>query len=110
MFCEDVEPVTSFLDDDDGNTTTIGTARISTILLRQDYRDETAVPMTELARLLAHEMQHIRQYNRWGLNGFACRYSNEVLAGRGSRRGNEVEDEAYEFSDHVEACLVAGEN
>ena len=51
----------------------------------------------DLARLLAHEMIHIRQYRRWSTKGFQCRYSVQMVNGRGYGRRNKVEKEAYNY-------------
>lgn len=57
-----------------------------------------------LAVLLAHEMKHKEQWDRWG-DDFKCRYGGQMLQGRGQGRGNDVEREAYEFEDHAARVL-----
>ncbi len=57
---------------------------------------------------LAHELQHIRQHRRWGSDEFKCRYSRELVAGRGQGRANSVEREAYEYEDQVKSILNKG--
>ena len=53
------------------------------------------------AWLMAHELKHIEQYRRWGTGGFACRYSGQLVRGRGFKWRNYVEREAYEFDGIV---------
>ena len=60
----------------------------------------------DLATVLAHEMVHIKQFRRWGTLGFACRYGEQVAAGRGEGRANSVEAEAYQFQDRAAARIA----
>ena len=57
---------------------------------------------------LAHELHHIRQHRRWGSDDFKCRYSGELIAGKGQGRANSVERDAYEYEDHAKAVLNRG--
>jgi len=84
------------------------TPSIDKILLRDQNRF-TSVSL--LASLLAHEMFHIRQYNRWGARGFGCRYMAELLKGNGFVQPNAVEVEAYDYQyDIASPCIFQGEN
>jgi len=42
-------------------------------------------------------MKHIQQYARWGREGFRCRYSEQLLLGKGIEERNSVEAEAYDL-------------
>lgn len=57
------------------------------------------------AALMAHEMFHTRQYSQYGYNGFACRYSAELIRGRGFGSSNTLEAPAYTFQSQVLNCL-----
>ena len=83
------------------------TPSIDKILLNDQNRF-TSVSL--LASLLAHEMFHIRQYNRWGTRGFGCRYMAELLKGNDFVPPNAVEVEAYDFEDDVGPCIFQDEN
>lgn len=74
------------------------------ILLNSDYMERGT---GDLAVLLAHELKHVEQYIRWGFRQFACRYSNEILRGKGFGRENEVEKEAYDFGDSEAGWILS---
>jgi hypothetical protein len=56
------------------------------------FRNETDALTNDA--LWAHELTHVRQYDRWGLEEFARRYVNDHKA---------VEDEAYGFQSEYQA-------
>lgn len=57
------------------------------------------------ATQLAHQMGHVRQYQR-GFWDFKCSYFQELLrTGFSFDRDNEVEQEAFELEDRVTTCL-----
>jgi hypothetical protein len=56
------------------------------------FRNETDALTND--SLWAHELTHVRQYDRWGLEEFARRYVNDHKA---------VEDEAYGFQSEYQA-------
>lgn len=72
------------------------------ILVNGDYLNKSA---SQLAVLLAHEMIHIQQHERWSSIGFACRYQEELWSGHGFRERNSIEKEAYDFDAEVELRL-----
>lgn len=59
------------------------------------FRDERAA-QTDL-KLWAHELTHVMQYQRWGMDGFAARYVSDSSA---------VEKEAYANADRFAAWLA----
>ncbi len=63
--------------------------------------------VSDLASLIAHEMKHVQQYEDWGNGKFRCKYADELLAGYGFGRHNEVEKEAYEFQDKADKIIKA---
>lgn len=58
-----------------------------------------------VAKVLAHEVYHIRQYQNWGRNGFASRYFSELTKGHGTGYKNKVEREAYDFGNEIASIL-----
>lgn len=58
-----------------------------------------------MAVLLAHEMIHIQQHERWSSTGFGCRYQEELWSGHGFGKKNSVEKEAYDFDSEVRLRL-----
>ena len=78
------------------------------ILLDHSYQEASKV---ELARLLAHEMCHIRQYRRWGTSKFRCEYGEQWAGlvkhgfGAASGRSNSVEKECYQFEDESQDTI-----
>jgi hypothetical protein len=76
-----------------------------TIIFHGDWRYESA---SELAALMAHELVHIKQYSRWGSEGFACRYQKELMKGNGYEESNFVEKEAYDFASIASGCIFNG--
>ena len=71
------------------------------VLLHPDLKSN---PL-DLAATLGHEMIHIRQYRHWGPDDFKCRYSGELISGKGQGRANYIEREAYEFEDEIRSAL-----
>jgi len=59
-----------------------------TIVFRDRWRAESDL------KLWAHELTHVQQYDRWGIDGFAERYVRDSKA---------VEQEAYGNADRFEA-------
>lgn len=62
------------------------------------------------AEVLAHEMKHVEQWERWGADGpggFKCRYAGEINEGHGQDEKNYVEAEAYKYQREVAKILRA---
>eukprot|EP00579_Thalassiosira_antarctica_P011692 CAMPEP_0201910780 /NCGR_PEP_ID=MMETSP0903-20130614/2022_1 /ASSEMBLY_ACC=CAM_ASM_000552 /TAXON_ID=420261 /ORGANISM="Thalassiosira antarctica, Strain CCMP982" /LENGTH=769 /DNA_ID=CAMNT_0048445455 /DNA_START=278 /DNA_END=2587 /DNA_ORIENTATION=- len=74
------------------------------VLLDTSFIQAELYPLT---RLLAHEFFHIRQYHRWGSEGFDCRYAGELKSGNGFGRDNYIEKEAYEFTEGIAENVIA---
>jgi len=74
------------------------------IVISRDLRFSDA---STLARLIAHEMIHIRQIRNLGFDTFACQYSGEIVSMKGTScnaartSGNFLECAAYRFADSV---------
>jgi hypothetical protein len=62
----------------------------------------------DLAILMAHEMVHIKQYRRWGSQGYFCRYMKEIDDGKGFGPENYIEKEAYDL-EYVTASIIKNE-
>ena len=61
-----------------------------------------------LARIIAHELVHVRQWKTKGLVGFLRHYLTEYIRGRARKLGHKeayraisLEAEAYEIADHL---------
>ena len=72
------------------------------VLINTSYIQSTP---KELAKLLAHEYTHIRQYERWGTDKFNCLYSKQILAGNGYGMKNWIEKEAYDFAQKASKII-----
>ena len=75
----------------------------------QLYLDDGLVSMSRdgLAEILAHELVHIRQFQRLGRREFKCEYVRDMLACGGCQdRGHALEAEAYQQQDEVRERLL----
>lgn len=72
------------------------------VFLTQEARSWTSA---QLAKLVAHEMHHIRQYREMGYNKFACDYVQQILKGNGTQCNNSLEKPAYDFECSVGKSL-----
>lgn len=75
----------------------------------QLYLDDGLVGLSSdgLAEILAHELEHIRQFQRLGTREFKCEYVRDMLACGGCQdRGHALEAEAYERQDEVRERLL----
>jgi hypothetical protein len=70
-------------------------ALVDTILFRDDIRAR------EDAKLWAHELTHVLQYERWGVEGFAARYVRDYQSVEREARDNA--DKFVSWSRHVRA-------
>lgn len=60
-----------------------------------------------LAEILAHELEHIRQFQQLGTRGFKCEYVRDMLACGGCQdRRHGLEAEAYARQDRVREQLL----
>ena len=76
---------------------------------RQLYLDDGLIGLSTdgLAEILAHELEHVRQFETLGTRGFKCEYVREMLACGGCQdRGHKLEAEAYARQDEVRAALL----
>ena len=75
----------------------------------QLYLDDGLIGLSTdgLAEILAHELEHIRQFEQLGTRGFKCAYVRDMLACGGCQnRGHRLEAEAYARQDSVRAHLL----
>ena len=75
----------------------------------QLYLDDGLIGLSTdgLAEILAHELEHLRQFETLGTRGFKCEYVREMLACGGCQdRGHKLEAEAYQRQDQVRATLL----
>ncbi|MBK6657385.1 MAG: hypothetical protein IPG43_04165 [Proteobacteria bacterium] len=75
----------------------------------QLYLDDGLVGLSSdgLAEILAHELEHIRQFQRLGTREFKCEYVRDMLACGGCQdRGHALEAQAYERQDEVRERLL----
>lgn len=75
----------------------------------QLYLDDGLIGLSTdgLAEILAHELEHIRQFEQLGRRGFKCEYVRDMLACGGCQnRGHRLEAEAYARQDSVRARLL----
>lgn len=76
----------------------------------QLYLDDGLLTMSAdgLAEILAHELEHVRQFEHLGTRAFKCAYVRDMLACGGCQdRGHKLEAAAYERQDLVRARLSA---
>lgn len=59
-------------------------------------------PPAEVERLIRHELQHVRQVNKYGLAGFYCRYLLEF--GKHFVRERSINGAYRKISFEMEAC------
>ncbi len=75
----------------------------------QLYLDDGLVGLSSdgLAEILAHELEHVQQFERLGTRGFKCEYVRDMLACGGCQdRGHALEAEAYARQDRVRQRLL----
>lgn len=75
----------------------------------QLYLDDGLIGLSRdgLAEILAHELEHIRQFKRLGTREFKCEYVRDMLACGGCQdRGHALEAEAYKHQDAVRERLL----
>jgi len=75
----------------------------------QLYLDDGLVGLSTdgLAEILAHELEHLRQFERLGTRGFKCEYVRAMLACGGCQdRRHALEAEAYARQDEVRERLL----
>ncbi len=75
----------------------------------QLYLDDGLIGLSTdgLAEILAHELEHVRQFERLGTRGFKCEYVRDMLACGGCQdRGHRLEAEAYSRQDQVRKRLL----
>lgn len=75
----------------------------------QLYLDDGLIGLSRdgLAEILAHELEHIRQFKRLGTREFKCEYVRDMLACGGCQdRGHALEAEAYTRQDEVRERLL----
>ena len=79
----------------------------------QLYLDDGLIGLSTdgLAEILAHELEHVRQFEQLGTRGFKCEYVRDMLACGGCQdRRHGLEAEAYARQDRVrEGLLLEGE-
>jgi hypothetical protein len=78
----------------------------------QLYLDDglTGLSTDGLAEILAHELEHIRQFQQLGTRGFKCEYVRDMLACGGCQdRRHGLEAEAYARQDRVREFLLRNE-
>ncbi len=74
------------------------------------YLDDGLITLSTdgLAEILAHELEHVAQFERLGTRGFKCEYVRDMVACGGCQdRGNALEAEAYARQDRVREALQA---
>lgn len=80
----------------------------------QLYLDDGLIGLSTdgLAEILAHELEHVRQFAQMGTRGFKCEYVRDMLACGGCQdRRHALEAEAYARQDKVrERLLREGED
>jgi hypothetical protein len=75
----------------------------------QLYLDDGLISLSTdgLAEILAHELEHLHQFEQLGTRGFKCEYVRDMLACGGCQdRGHRLEAEAYARQDRVRARLL----
>lgn len=75
----------------------------------QLYLDDGLIGLSTdgLAEILAHELEHLRQFAQLGTRGFKCEYVRDMLACGGCQdRGHALEAQAYARQDRVRARLL----
>ncbi len=75
----------------------------------QLYLDDGLIGLSTdgLAEILAHELEHLRQFEQLGTRGFKCEYVRDMLACGGCQdRGHRLEAEAYARQDRVRERLL----
>lgn len=78
----------------------------------QLYLDDGLIGLSVdgLAEILAHELEHIAQFERLGTRAFKCEYVRDMLACGGCQdRGHALEAEAYQRQDEVRERLLKGQ-
>ena len=77
---------------------------------RQLYLDDGLITLSTdgLAEILAHELEHVQQFERMGTREFKCEYVRDMLACGGCQdRGHGLEAAAYDRQDRVRERLSA---
>ncbi|MGE0861688.1 MAG: hypothetical protein AB7I01_20060 [Gammaproteobacteria bacterium] len=73
------------------------------------YLDDGLIDLSVdgLAEILAHELEHVAQFERLGTRGFKCDYVRAMVACGGCQdRGNALEAEAYARQDAAREALA----
>ncbi len=77
---------------------------------RQLYLDDGLITLSSdgLAEILAHELEHVQQFERLGTRQFKCEYVRDMLACGGCQdRNHGLEAAAYDRQDRVRERLSA---
>lgn len=76
---------------------------------RRLYLDDGLITLSSdgLAEILAHELEHVQQFERLGRRKFKCEYVRDMFACGGCQdRGHALEAAAYERQDRVRERLA----